>query len=190
VDVDKFSAEKPAVSRREVLHLAVGALVAPVLALSGWPARLPAAALPSPLLAPQPPAPRPEGAANIPAKAVLDPSQLADILAHPGDKPTIICVGFPFLFDGGHIPGALYRGPGQNGAGIVALSTWAGNQKHDKSVVIYCGCCPWTVCPNIEPAYAALLKMGLTNVKVLRINQNFGADWASKGYPTEKKKSA
>jgi len=28
--------------------------------------------------------------------------------------------------------------------------------------------------------------MGFTNVKVLYIAQNFGADWVSKGYPTEK----
>jgi thiosulfate/3-mercaptopyruvate sulfurtransferase len=174
------------ISRRTMLRVTAGAALNPALALPTGALRLvEAAARPAPSLAPLP-----EGAADIPASVLLDPSQLADILAHPGDKPTVICVGFKFLYDGGHIPGALYRGPAQQGAGIVSLSTWAANQKHDKSMVIYCGCCPWNVCPNIQPAYIALRQLNMTNMKVLRINQNFGADWATKGYPTEKTKPA
>jgi len=182
--IDDSHTSRGTLSRRSVLRFTAGALAAPAFALAGWPLRLSAALAEAPL------APRPEGAADIPASVLLDPAQLADILAHPGDKPSLICVGFRFLFDGGHIPGALYRGPAQAGAGIVSLSTWAGNQKHDKAIVIYCGCCPWNVCPNIQPAYVALRQLNMTAVKVLRINQNFGADWASKGYPTEKTKPA
>lgn len=177
-------APRTVLSRRALLRVAAGAFATPAALLSNWPLRL-MAAHSAPARAPQP-----EGAADIPASALLEPSQLADILAHSGDKPAVICVGFKFLYDGGHIPGALYRGPAQQGAGIVSLSTWAGSQKHDKSVVIYCGCCPWNVCPNIQPAYTALRQLNMTNLKVLRINQNFGADWASKGYPTEKTKPA
>jgi thiosulfate/3-mercaptopyruvate sulfurtransferase len=182
--IDHLAITRGRLSRRGVLRFAAGAIAAPTLALASWPLRLTAALPEAPL------APRPEGAADIPASVLLDPAQLADILAHPGDKPSVICVGFRFLYDGGHIPGALYRGPAQAGAGIVSLSTWAGNQKHDKSIVIYCGCCPWNVCPNIQPAYVALRQLNMTAVKVLRINQNFGADWASKGYSTEKTKPA
>ena len=182
-DLDESLASRGGLSRRTILRIAGGALVAPALALTDWPLRSIAAVAESPR------APQPEGAADIPATVLLDPAQLVDILAHPGDKPSVICVGFKFLYDGGHIPGALFRGPAQSGAGIVSLSTWAGNQKHDKSMVIYCGCCPWNVCPNIQPAYVALRQLNMTAVKVLRINQNFGADWASKGYPTEKTKA-
>lgn len=183
--IDDLLASRPGLSRRAMLRVAAVAAPALALAAGSWPLRSLAAALPAAF----PLAPPPEGAADIPASVLLDPAQLADILAHPGDKPAVICVGFRFLYDGGHIPGALYRGPAQNGAGIVSLSTWAANQKHDKSIVIYCGCCPWNVCPNIQPAYVALRQLNMTSMKVLRINQNFGADWASKGYPTEKTKT-
>jgi thiosulfate/3-mercaptopyruvate sulfurtransferase len=182
-DINDSPFSAPVISRRAIFRVAAGAVAGQVLA--SWPPRLGATAL-----AAAPAAPSPEGATDIPANVLLDPSQLVEILARPGDKPAVICVGFRFLYDGGHIPGALYRGPAQAGAGIVSLGTWAGSQKAGKPIVIYCGCCPWNVCPNIEPAYTALRQLNMTNVKVLRINQNFGADWATKGYPTEKAKGA
>ena len=52
--------------------------------------------------------------------------------------------------------------------------------------MIYCGCCPWSHCPNVKPADDALRAMGFTNVKVLYIADNFGADWVNKGYPVAK----
>jgi hypothetical protein len=52
--------------------------------------------------------------------------------------------------------------------------------------VLYCGCCPWNRCPNIEPAFSKLKEMGFTDVKVLYLAENFGADWAAKGYSVEK----
>jgi thiosulfate/3-mercaptopyruvate sulfurtransferase len=169
------------VSRRTAIRLAVSALAAPALALfpSTWRA-LAAAAAPRP--------PQATGAQSIPLGSVLDPAQLADLLSKPGEKPAIVCVGFRFLYDAAHIPGSLYRGPGREGAGIVSLAQWAGNAPKNKPVLIYCGCCPWTQCPNIQPAYVALRQMSFSQLKVLRIDQNFGADWVTKGFPTEKKK--
>lgn len=165
-------------SRRDVLRLAGGAAaVAGVLPVIGS-ARARASAAPRPQEA---------SAADIPAAAVLEPSQFADVLAHASEKPVVIYAGFKFLYDSARVPGALYFGPGSESEGVVALAKWAGTMKHDKAVVLYCGCCPWAVCPNIQPAYATLQKMGFTNLKVMRLNQNFGADWVSKGYPTEKK---
>jgi rhodanese-related sulfurtransferase len=35
-------------------------------------------------------------------------------------------------------------------------------------------------------AYSALKAMGFTQVKALHIADNFGADWADKGYPVER----
>lgn len=35
----------------------------------------------------------------------------------------------------------------------------------------------------MNPAYDALAKLGFTNVKVLYMANNFGADWVDKGYP-------
>ena len=55
-----------------------------------------------------------------------------------------------------------------------------------KPIVLYCGCCPWSRCPNVQPAYEALRSMGFAQVKVLHIDQNFGTNWVAKGYPTAK----
>jgi len=52
--------------------------------------------------------------------------------------------------------------------------------------VIYCGCCPWSHCLNVKPAYEALHNMGFRKLKVLYIADNLGTDWVSKGYPVEK----
>ena len=58
----------------------------------------------------------------------------------------------------------------------------------DKSqeVILYCGCCPWEHCPNVAAAWRTLKELGFTNLKVLYIPKNFGADWVEKGYPVVK----
>jgi hypothetical protein len=38
----------------------------------------------------------------------------------------------------------------------------------------------------VNPAYDLLRGIGFTNVKVLYLPNNFGADWAYKGYPVAK----
>jgi hypothetical protein len=53
-------------------------------------------------------------------------------------------------------------------------------------IVIYCGCCPWSHCPNVRPAYEALHNLGFRILKVLYIAGNLGTDWVHKGYPFEK----
>jgi hypothetical protein len=55
-----------------------------------------------------------------------------------------------------------------------------------KFIVLYCGCCPWTHCPTVKPAYLALHNMGFRKLKVLYISDNFGRDWIYKGYPVER----
>ncbi|HTM42084.1 MAG TPA: hypothetical protein VL177_14290, partial [Terriglobales bacterium] len=56
----------------------------------------------------------------------------------------------------------------------------------NRFIVLYCGCCPWSHCPNVQPAYKELRSMGFRNVRVLYIESNFGADWVDKGYPVSK----
>jgi hypothetical protein len=171
------------VSRRTAIRLAACALAAP--AVSFFPSSL----LPLASAAAAPRLPQAGGGAqDIPPGSVLDPGQLADMLSKPGEKPAVICVGFQFLYTAAHIPGSLYRGPGREGEGIVSLAKWGANAPKNKTVVLYCGCCPWAQCPNIQPAYVALKNLAFSQIKVLRIDQNFGADWVNKGFPTEKKK--
>lgn len=168
-------------SRREAICLAFCAFAAPAIAFFGLPLRLNAAAPGSEV--PQ----QPGGTQDFPLASILDPNQVAALLSNPGEKPTVICVGFKFLYDSAHIPGSLYLGAAREAAGLAALEKWAGAAPRNKTVALYCGCCPWDKCPNVRPAYNALKKLGFSQLKVVRMNQDFARDWVQKGLPTEKK---
>jgi rhodanese-related sulfurtransferase len=115
----------------------------------------------------------------------MEPEDLARSLAsRTAEKPLIFQIGFRFLYKEAHIPGAEYLGPASKDEGIQQLRKRVASLPRTKSIVLYCGCCPWIRCPNVKPAYDALHSMGFTQVKVLRIEENFGANWVSKGYPT------
>ncbi|MGA2351651.1 MAG: rhodanese-like domain-containing protein [Terracidiphilus sp.] len=101
------------------------------------------------------------------------------------EKPLILQVGSHMLFAQAHIPGSEYAGPGSQPAGIQKLQNRVNALSRKKLIVLYCGCCPLNRCPNLGPAFAKLSEMGFTNVKVLYLAENFGADWADKGYPVE-----
>jgi thiosulfate/3-mercaptopyruvate sulfurtransferase len=118
---------------------------------------------------------------------LIEPKDLNAMLASPGPrKPLIVYVGFDFLYDSAHIPGALYFGAGRTPKGIAALTQWARTVPRNKLVVIYCGCCPWNDCPNIRPAFKALRDAGVKNLKVLHIPHSLLQDWINESYPVEK----
>ncbi len=116
------------------------------------------------------------------AAQVMQPAALAHELAGKGGKPLVICVGFRVLYQGGHIAGAKYAGPASSAAGRAKLRAFVKNLPRDQAIVLYCGCCPWAMCPNIRPAFSLLQRMGFTNVKVVHIAQNFRTNWAGSGY--------
>jgi thiosulfate/3-mercaptopyruvate sulfurtransferase len=127
------------------------------------------------------------GDAAIPADRLVQPSDLAHMLRSPdGNKPLILQVGSHVLYAQAHIPGSEYTGAGGEDAGLKALEARMQDLPRNRSLVIYCGCCPWKNCPNIRAAYRQLAAMGLTQVKVLYLENNFGSDWVAKGYPVEK----
>lgn len=95
-------------------------------------------------------------------------------------------VGFPFLFKAGHIPGSIPVGSGKDPEGIEALKKAVSGLPKDKKILLYCGCCPWEVCPNIRPAFEALKDLGFSDAKLLYLPHDFAQDWIHKGYPTEK----
>lgn len=101
------------------------------------------------------------------------------------NKPLVICVAFKVLYDVAHVPGALYFGPGRDQRGLDALKQWAQSQPKDRRIAIYCGCCPWSHCPNVRPAFALLKDMGFTRLQLVKIENNFGSDWRDKGFPVE-----
>jgi thiosulfate/3-mercaptopyruvate sulfurtransferase len=125
--------------------------------------------------------------ASIPAAAIIEPEDLARTLQSPsGEKPLIFQIGFRVLYKSAHILGAEYLGPASKDEGLEQLRRRVALLARGKSIVLYCGCCPWVHCPNVKPAYEALRTLGFTQVKVLRIEENFGANWVAKGYPTAK----
>ena len=123
-------------------------------------------------------------ATSLPVSELIQPEELVTILRSPKvPKPLLLYVGFHMLYVQAHIPGSEFIGPGSYDAGIQQLRKRVAGLPRDKFIVIYCGCCPWSHCPNIKPAYDALRAMGFTRAKALFIANNFGANWASKGYP-------
>jgi len=118
--------------------------------------------------------------------ALIAPEALAGIVRSSAKKPVIFQVGFRVLYEQAHIPQSRYVGPGSKEEGLAELRRAASPLPRDTAIVLYCGCCPWVRCPNMQPAYKALLGLGFTNVKLLFIEKNFGADWVAKGYPVEK----
>jgi len=120
-------------------------------------------------------------------KALIQPAELVQELKEPEAKrPIVLHVGFEVLYRGAHVPGAIYAGPASTAAGLEALRRAAARIPRDREVVIYCGCCPMTKCPNIHPAYDALLKMGFRRLRVLNLPDDFAHDWAQKGLPVHK----
>jgi len=123
----------------------------------------------------------------VPAAAIIEPEDLARILgSREAEKPLIFQVGFHLLYKQAHIPGAEYTGPASKDDSIQQLRKRVASLARTKFIVLYCGCCPWNRCPNVKPAYDALRDLGFKQVKVLRIEENFGTNWVAKGYPTAK----
>jgi thiosulfate/3-mercaptopyruvate sulfurtransferase len=118
---------------------------------------------------------------------VITPEKLNNILSDKkSHKPVVLCVGFDFLYDQGHIPGSIFAGTASNKSGLEKLGSTVKNYKKNQSIVIYCGCCPFNHCPNVRPAFKELKDLGYKNVKVLYISNDFEHDWQNKGYSTSK----
>ena len=125
-----------------------------------------------------------QSATELPASHLISPEALVKILQSQGPKPLIFNVGPRLMYEQGHIPGAEFLGPSADPQGLRQLRERAQKLPRYSSIVIYCGCCAWIYCPNVNPAYRELSSMGFTNVKVLKMDHNFGADWMDKKYPT------
>lgn len=78
---------------------------------------------------------------------------------------------------------SIFAGPASTLNGIWKFKNAVYNIPRDKKIIIYCGCCGWSDCPNINPAFLELKKMGFKNVKILYLPNNFKKDWDDKGYP-------
>ncbi len=115
------------------------------------------------------------------AKELLEPSALAATLKDGSKKPVILNIGV--VED---IPGARHIGAASKAENITKLKEAVAKISKNGEVIIYCGCCPFTRCPNAQPAFTTLKKMGFTNVKLLNLSTNLKTDWIAKGYPVAK----
>ena len=121
------------------------------------------------------------------ADRLLEAAKLASIVSDPGNrKPLILNFGPAVLHKREHVPGADLIGPLSEPGGSENLKKVLKNLGRDTEIVIYCGCCPWNVCPNIRPAFSLMQDLGFKNVKVLYLPTNFRQDWVSKGLPVQK----
>ena len=132
-------------------------------------------------------APSPESASSIPATQLLQPEELNRLLQALGaNKPLVLQVGSHMLFAQAHIAGSEYAGAGSQTEGLKQLQDRVAPLPRKSFIVLYCGCCPWSRCPNVGPAFKLLRDLGFTNVKVLYLANNLGTDWVDKGYPVER----
>ncbi|HEV2485707.1 MAG TPA: rhodanese-like domain-containing protein [Terracidiphilus sp.] len=132
-------------------------------------------------------APSENSAFSIAQAQLIQPEELSRLLHAGGaDKPLVLQVGSRVLFDQAHIAGSEYAGAGSQAAGLQQLQSRVAPLSRKSFIVLYCGCCPWNRCPNIAPAINLLHGLGFTRVKALYLADNFGTDWADKGYPVER----
>src|ERR1017187_8294187 len=88
--------------------------------------------------------------------ALIQPGEVAAQLARKGARPAIFHVGPNLLYHGKHIPGSIYAGPGSKSESLDLLKAAAGKLPRDREFILYCGCCPWSNCPNVKPAVQLL----------------------------------
>lgn len=113
---------------------------------------------------------------------LIEPAALVKQLSA---KPAVLYVG-PKLLYKSHIPGAVLAGPTGKPDGMDLFKQALGKLPRDREVIVYCGCCPWNMCPNIRPAFKVLQEMGFKKAKILTLPTSFLKDWIEKDYPVEK----
>ncbi|SFB98281.1 hypothetical protein [Spirosoma endophyticum] len=110
---------------------------------------------------------------------LLEPADLAATISSADTKkPLIISIG-----PAATIKTSVGVGPVNEAENIAKLEKLLSKEPKDRAIVIYCGCCPFSKCPNVRPAFTKLNEMGFTNHKLLNIPKNLKTDWLDKGYP-------
>lgn len=117
---------------------------------------------------------------------LISPEDLVKVIQSNTEKPLILNIGPWLIYRQAHIPGAEFVGGTSDKEGLERLRARVKSLPHKNAIVLYCGCCPWSHCPNVRPAFKELSAMGFSNVKVLYIADSFGTNWVDKGYPTIK----
>lgn len=113
------------------------------------------------------------------ANQLIDPKIVADqIVAH---DTNIIIINTGPVDD---IKGAITIGPVEQDKYLNKFIETVDTLNRDKTIYIYCGCCPLAVCPNLKPAYNVLKEKQFKTFKIINMVEGIDEDWISKGYPT------
>ena len=110
---------------------------------------------------------------------LLAPADLAKTLNdQKAPQPYIYCIGPQAV-----IKNSIDIGPTMNKSNLDKLKAQLEKLPKDANVVIYCGCCPFSRCPNVRPAFKLLNDMQFKNQKLLNLSNNVKTDWIDHGYP-------
>lgn len=109
---------------------------------------------------------------------LMEPKDLVHLLGNSKDSLVILSLGA-----GGIIPGSKDTGPSGEKESLNNLRKELETLPKDSEIVLYCGCCPFDICPNVRPAFSLLNKMQFTNHQLLNLRENIKVDWIDKGYP-------
>jgi len=110
---------------------------------------------------------------------LLAPADLAKVLNDPkSPQPIIFSIGMQAI-----IKGSIDIGPAMAKENLDLLKQKLDKLPKNSNIVVYCGCCPFSRCPNVRPAMALLKSMQFTNYQLLNLPQNVKVDWIDKGYP-------
>ncbi len=110
---------------------------------------------------------------------LLAPADLAKVLNNPkAAQPIIYSIGMQAI-----VKGSIDIGPAMRAENLNTLKQKLGKLPKNSQIVVYCGCCPFSRCPNVRPAMELLKSMQFTNYKLLNLPQNVKVDWIDKGYP-------
>ncbi len=116
---------------------------------------------------------------NWTKEQLMEPAFLAKNIRENKQLPIILSVGPMAL-----IPHSTDLGSASEPKNLENLKKDLQKFPKDKSIVIYCGCCPFTKCPNVRPAIELLKEMKFTNFHLLNLPTSIKADWIDKGFPT------
>ncbi|MFB6258625.1 MAG: rhodanese-like domain-containing protein [Flavobacteriales bacterium] len=115
---------------------------------------------------------------------LLPPSRLAKMLEDSSSElPLICCVGPEAM-----IPRSEHFGEAHKDSALKAFKKKLEGLSKDRSLVIYCGCCPFEDCPNIRPAFRLLNEKGFRSHRLLGLSRSLKADWIDQGYPVREVK--
>ena len=110
---------------------------------------------------------------------LIAPATLAKTINNSkATKPLVYCIGPQAV-----IKNSIEIGSAQVPSNLRNFKQQISRLPKNANIVIYCGCCPFDVCPNVRPAVNLLNEMKFTNFKLLNLPRNIKVDWIDHGYP-------